>query len=71
MFVWEKVFKNGPGKICGMQPLKNLKGVWLLKQTVPLQILKAHAQMLLGPFFNTFFHFNFVCFMIVTKTDFF
>ena len=26
----EKVFKNGPGKICGRQPLKNLKGSGLL-----------------------------------------
>ena len=23
---WDKVFKNGPSKICGRQPLKNLKG---------------------------------------------
>ena len=22
---WVKVFKNGPSKICGRQPLKNLK----------------------------------------------
>ena len=27
----EKVFKNGPSKICGRQPLKNLKGYDLLK----------------------------------------
>ena len=24
--LWDKVFKNGPSKICGRQPLKNLKG---------------------------------------------
>ena len=24
-FTWVKVFKNGPSKICGRQPLKNLK----------------------------------------------
>ena len=24
-FIWVKVFKNGPSKICGRQPLKNLK----------------------------------------------
>ena len=24
-FKWGKVFKNGPSKICGSQPLKNLK----------------------------------------------
>ena len=23
--LWDKVFKNGPSKICGRQPLKNLK----------------------------------------------
>ena len=26
---WDKVFKNGPIKICGRQPLKNLLGVFL------------------------------------------
>ena len=24
-YTWDKVFKNGPSKICGRQPLKNLK----------------------------------------------
>ena len=24
--MWDKVFKSGPSKICGRQPLKNLKG---------------------------------------------
>ena len=23
--IWDKVFKNGPSKICGRQPLKNMK----------------------------------------------
>ena len=23
--MWVKVFKNGPSKLCGRQPLKNLK----------------------------------------------
>ena len=31
---WNKVFKNGPSKICGRQPLKNLKGYGLLKLTI-------------------------------------
>ena len=35
---WDKVFKNGPSEICGRQPLKNLKGYDLLRQTVPPQI---------------------------------
>ena len=34
-----KVFKNGPSKICGRQPLKNLKRYGLLKGTV-MQIEK-------------------------------
>ena len=29
--IWDKVFKNGPSKICGRQPLKNLKGYGLFK----------------------------------------
>ena len=28
---WDNVFKNGPSKICGRQPLKNLKGHGLLR----------------------------------------
>ena len=43
----DKVFKNGPSKICGRQPLKNLKGYGLLlfKGCIP--------QILLGLFLNT------------------
>ena len=37
---WDKVFKNGPNKNCRGQPLKNLKGYGLLKQTLPLQIFQ-------------------------------
>ena len=29
--IWDKIFKNGPSKICGGQPLKKLKGYGLLK----------------------------------------
>ena len=32
IFMWGKVFKNGPSKICGRQPSKNVKGYGLLKQ---------------------------------------
>ena len=35
--IWDKVFKTGPSKICGRQPLKKLKGYGLL-QTISLQI---------------------------------
>ena len=38
--IWDKVFKNGPSKICGKQPLKNLKGYGLLGQTISLQFFK-------------------------------
>ena len=38
----DKVFKNGPSKICGRQPLKNFKGYGLFKQTtIPSNFLKA------------------------------
>ena len=29
--IWDKVFKNGPNKNCGRQPLKSLKEYVLLK----------------------------------------
>ena len=35
--IWSKVFKNGSSKICGRQPLKNLKWCGLLRQTISLQ----------------------------------
>ena len=51
---WDKVFKNGPSKTCGRQPLKNLKEYGPLKQTIPLQIFKGCLpQISLGPFLNT------------------
>ena len=44
-----QVFKNGPSKICGRQPLKNLKGYGLLN-TVFKDCL---PQILLGAILNT------------------
>ena len=35
---WDNVFKNGPSKICGKQPLKKLKGYGLHN---PSNFLKA------------------------------
>ena len=32
MLTWDKVFQNGPSKICGRQPLKHLKRYGLPKQ---------------------------------------
>ena len=46
--IWVEVFKNGPSKNCARQPLKNLKGYDLLKQTITLQ--GSLPQILLGPF---------------------
>ena len=38
MLMRDEVFKNGPSKICGRQPLKNLKVYGLLKQAVHIQM---------------------------------
>ena len=40
--IWDIVFKNGPSKICGRQPLKNSKGYGLRKADyTPLNFFKA------------------------------
>ena len=47
-YICDKVFKNGPSKICGRQLLKNLKA------SRPLQTFKGCLpRILLGPFLNT------------------
>ena len=58
LYIWDKVFKNGLGKICGRQPLKNLKEYDLLKQTIqPFKFFKGCLpQTLLDPFLNTLSH---------------
>ena len=44
-YKWDKVFKNGPSKIFGRQPLKNLKGYGLPKADHnPSNFLKAVFQ---------------------------
>ena len=54
---WDKVFKDRPTKTCGRQPLKNLIGYGVFKQTISLQIFKGCLpQKLLGPFLNTLSH---------------
>ena len=41
-WIWGKVFKNGPSKVCGKQPLKIWRGMVYLKQTLlPSKCLKA------------------------------
>ena len=37
-YIRDKVFKNGLRKVCGRQPLKNLKQYSLVSQTISLQI---------------------------------
>ena len=44
--IWDKVFKNGPSKICGRQPLP-----------YPFKLFKGYLpQILPGPFLNTWTH---------------
>ena len=51
----DKVFKNGPSKICVIQPIKDLKGYGL--QTYHFNFFKGCLpQILLGPFVNTLSH---------------
>ena len=58
------MFKNGPSKICGRQPLKYLKGCGLPKadHTSSNFLKGCLPQILLGPFLNTLFlnSFNFL-----------
>ena len=56
--IWAKVFKNGPNKICGRQPLKNLKLYDLWSRPYHFNFFKGSLpQILLGPFLNTLPHF--------------
>ena len=56
-FIWDKVFTNGRSKICGREPLKNLKWCSLLGRPYHFKFFKGFLlQILLGPFFNTLFH---------------
>ena len=68
-FIWDKVFKNGPRKICGRQPLRNLKGYDLLKQrsfstTFPWSILEYFV-----PYISWYNCAKFYCYLICV-TDF-
>ena len=36
-YIWDEVFKNGPSKICGRQPLKHLSWSGVLRQTISLE----------------------------------
>ena len=51
---WDKLFKNGPSKICGRQSLKKLKGYCCLSKPYPSKFFTGCLpQILLGPFLNT------------------
>ena len=49
---WDKVFKNGPSKICGRQPLENLKWYGLLRPHHSKFFKGCLPKILLGPFLN-------------------
>ena len=64
IYIWGKVFKNGPSKICGRQPLKNLKWCHFKSSitTISLQITTISLHIL--PYHFKFFksrpyHFKF------------
>ena len=52
-YKWDKVFKNGPSKTCGRQPLKNL--IWFCpsRPYISKFLKDRFPQVLLGPFLNT------------------
>ena len=53
--VWVKVFKNGPNKICGRQPLENLKEYCLPKAAyTSSESLKAAFHKFTWPIFEYF-----------------
>ena len=58
--IWDKVFKNGPDKICGRQPLKNLKEKlkkYALGRPYPFKFFKdCLPQILLCLFLNSWSH---------------
>ena len=47
MFIWVKVFKNGPSKICGRQPLKNLKCYGLPKHNTLANVMNHNSVVML------------------------
>ena len=45
--IWNKVFKNGPSKICGEQSLKSLKGYGLLSKPYPFNFIEGFLPQIL------------------------
>ena len=57
MVMWENALKNGLNKICERQPIKIWRGLFCLKQNIPLKFSKGCLpQFLLGQFLNTSSH---------------
>ena len=55
--IWGKVFKNRLSKICGRQPLKNLKCMVCLSRLYRIKYFKGcRPQILLGPILNILTH---------------
>ena len=58
-YLWIKIFKNGPNKVCGRQPLKIWIDVICLGRLYHFKFFKGCLpQILLGPFLNTLKPFN-------------
>ena len=56
-FIWVKVSKNGPSKICGRQPLQNWSDMVCLSRPYHFKFFKdCLSQVLLGTFLNTLAH---------------
>ena len=53
-YKWDKVFKNGPNKICGRQPLKIRRNIVCLNRSYLFKFIKGCLpQISFGPFLNT------------------
>ena len=66
--IWDKVFKNGPSKIYGKQPLKNLKRYGHLSRPYHFKIFKGCLpQITRGPLLNTLSHM--VMKILITKQN--
>ena len=64
--LFNKVFKNGPSKICRRQPLNNLKGYGLLKQTIYKSFFKGCLpQVSLDPFLNTLSYISYEYILVI------
>ena len=54
--IWDKVFKSGPSKICGRQPLKTWRDIVCLSKAYPFKFLKGCLPQIFLPLLNTLTH---------------